>query len=96
MKTIVSTLEMQKFSEQARLRKKTVGLVPTMGYLHKGHLSLIGKAQRSCDVVITSIFVNPTQFAPTRGFCTLPAQHRAGHSTLYIRGFDGAVCAPRK
>jgi pantoate--beta-alanine ligase len=72
MKTITSLAEMQKFSEKARLGKKIVGLVPTMGYLHKGHLSLIARAKRSCDVVIVSIFVNPTQFAPHEDFARYP------------------------
>ena len=92
MKTIVSTSEIQKFSEQARLRKNTVGLVPTMGYLHKGHLSLIAKAKRSCDVIITSIFVNPTQFAPNEDFARYPRDiehdsklcESAGSTVLFV------------
>ncbi len=72
MKTIVSISEMQKFSERARRLKKTIGLVPTMGYLHEGHVSLIKKAKKSCDLVVTSIFVNPVQFAPNEDFARYP------------------------
>ena len=72
MKTIVSISEMQKFAERTRLRKKTIGLVATMGSLHQGHVSLITRAKKSCDVVVTSIFVNPTQFAPSEDFSRYP------------------------
>ena len=72
MKVIASIPEMAQFSETIRKNDQTIAFVPTMGFLHDGHLALMKKAVACADHLVVSIFVNPAQFGPNEDFSTYP------------------------
>lgn len=70
---VVKTVEeMQKIAKSLQKQGKTIACVPTMGFLHEGHLGLIQYAREKADIVITTLFVNPTQFGPTEDYSQYP------------------------
>ena len=76
MKIIRSIKKIQSFTRQLAAEGKTIGLVPTMGFLHEGHLSLIKRASKHADIVITTIFVNPAQFAQGEDLSKYPQNEK--------------------
>jgi pantoate--beta-alanine ligase len=72
MQVIASVFDMQSTAENLRSKDRLIGLVPTMGALHDGHLSLIRLAKERADTVIVSVFVNPTQFGPSEDYGNYP------------------------
>ncbi|RLC25406.1 MAG: pantoate--beta-alanine ligase [Deltaproteobacteria bacterium] len=72
MEVITTVKKMQEYSDRTRRLDKTIAFVPTMGYLHEGHLSLIRKGRKIGDCLVVSIFVNPVQFAPGEDFEDYP------------------------
>jgi pantoate--beta-alanine ligase len=88
MEIITSLSDMQSFSELLRKQGKAIGLVPTMGFLHEGHLSLMRDACQVCDIVVVSIFVNPTQFGPNEDLSRYPRDSEGDRKKCGSSGVD--------
>lgn len=86
--------EVREITAKWRREGLTVGLVPTMGYLHEGHASLVDKARENCDKVVVSDFVNPTQFAPNEDLETYPRDFEHDCRLLEEHGCDMVFYPP--
>lgn len=80
--------EMRRTAERIRASGKRIAVVPTMGYLHEGHLSLIRIARMKADVVVTTLFVNPTQFGPNEDYERYPRDFQRDLSLANAAGTD--------
>ncbi|MBU1888358.1 MAG: pantoate--beta-alanine ligase [Candidatus Omnitrophica bacterium] len=88
MKVYRSTVLLRKDVGLLKRKGKVVGFVPTMGFLHEGHLSLIRKARKDSDCVVVSIFVNPTQFGPKEDFKKYPRDLKKDLALCQCSGVD--------
>ena len=88
MRIIKSVSEIQAYSESLRSKNIKIGFVPTMGALHDGHLSLLKRSAETTDQSVLSIFVNPTQFAPSEDFNEYPRDFRTDEELARSSGVD--------
>lgn len=95
MTIVTSVKKMQAYSERVRVRGKTISFVPTMGYLHDGHFRLLEQGRERGDVLVMSIFVNPSQFGPKEDYARYPRDMRRDLGYARRAGVD-VVFAPTK
>ena len=96
MRIVESPEDMQRISEDLRLELETIGLVPTMGTFHEGHLSLMRAARESCSQVVVSLFVNPTQFGASEDFAQYPRTFEQDSSLAEEIGVDFLFAPPEQ
>lgn len=85
---LTSVREMQEAAAAARKEDKSIGFVPTMGYLHEGHLSLVEASKKDCGLTVMSIFVNPLQFGEGEDFESYPRDTMRDKQLAEARGVD--------
>ena len=88
MNIVRSKSELREALSGPRREGGRIGLVPTMGYFHEGHLSLMRRAREDCDVVVVSLFVNPTQFGPTEDLGAYPRDEDSDTKLASLEGVD--------
>jgi pantoate--beta-alanine ligase len=88
VKIVRSRAELRDHLIEPRRQGKRIGLVPTMGYFHDGHLSLMRHARRQCDVVVVSLFVNPAQFSPGEDLDSYPRDEDRDAELAALEGVD--------
>ena len=88
MRTVRTVAELRAALAPERRPGRSIGLVPTMGSLHEGHLALLRRAREACDVVVMSLFVNPTQFGPNEDLDAYPRDERRDATLAESEGVD--------
>jgi pantoate--beta-alanine ligase len=94
VKTVRSVRELRDALAPERRAGRTIGLVPTMGAFHDGHLSLIRRARQDCEVVVVTLFVNPTQFAPSDDLDAYPRDEQRDATLAEAEGVDILFAPP--
>ena len=88
MRTVTTVAELREVCDAARAQGRTVGFVPTMGYFHDGHRSLMRAARADNDLLVVSLFVNPTQFSPTEDLSAYPRDLDGDAAQAAAEGVD--------
>ena len=94
MRTVRTVAELRELMAPERLAGRSIGLVPTMGYFHDGHLSLMRRAREESDVVVVSLFVNPAQFGPGEDFQAYPRDEERDERLAEAEGADVMFAPP--